>query len=105
LIQHVGHSPSEEKYQCPDFEYRGRDAIAVIADGSVSRVRLTRASQAFFAMFQNERLKPTPYGQIDASHLFEDLPFDTLQVSVASLSYCYGKNIFRLRQIEVSKLS
>jgi hypothetical protein len=102
LVQYLGHVPTGARYEQPDFEYTGRDAIAVITNSTVARVRLTRPSQCFFGMFQGGVIKPTPYGQIDASHLFADLPFDTLQVSISGLAHCYGHNILTTRQIEVS---
>jgi hypothetical protein len=102
LVQYLGHFPTGAKYETPDFEFTGRDAIIVITNSTMARVRLTKPSQAFFGMFQGGSLKPTPYGQIDASHLLAGLPCDTLQLSVSGLANCYGHNIFTTRQIEVS---
>jgi hypothetical protein len=52
-------------------------------------------------MFQQNVLRHTPYGQIDASHLFKDLDVDLLTVAVSGLALCYGNNVFGIRQVEV----
>lgn len=102
LVAHEGHSPTGARYEQVDLEYRGRDAIVVLGNSTVARGRLAPPGQSFFAMFSQGSLVPTPYGQIDASHLFEDFPVDVLDFGISGLCYCFGRNTLGLRQFEVS---
>jgi hypothetical protein len=104
VLRFSGHHPMSGHYQEPEFEYTGRDAVVVFSDSVLARILLTKPTQAFFAMFQQNVLRRTPYGQIDASHLLKDLDVDLLTVAVSGLAYCYGNNIFGIRQVEVCRI-
>jgi hypothetical protein len=101
VLKFFGHQPTSGRYQEPDFEYTGRDAVVVFSDSVLARLLLTQPSQAFFGMFQQNVLKHTPYGQLDVRHLFEHLDLDLLTVAISGLAYCYGNNILGIRQVEV----
>jgi hypothetical protein len=104
VLRFSSHHPTLARYQEPEFEYTGRHAVVVFSDLVLARVLLTRPTQAFFAMFQQNALRHTPYGQIDVSHLLKDLDVDVLTVAVSGLAYCYGNNVFGIRQVEVCRI-
>jgi hypothetical protein len=104
LVRYVGHSPTGKKPETPKFTYRGRDAIVIFTDSTAARLLMTQPDQAFFAMFQGRELKRIPYGQIDVSHVFEDLPFDVLQVSISGFCLVYGRNKINPRHFAVQIL-
>jgi hypothetical protein len=105
VLKFFGHHPTSSCYQEPEFEYTGRDAVVVFSDSVLARVLLTKPTQAFFGMFQQKVLRHTPYGQVDASHLFKDLDANLLTVAVSGLALCYGNNVFGIRQVEVCKIN
>jgi hypothetical protein len=104
VLRFSGHHPTSARYQEPEFEYTGRNAIVVFSDSVLGRILLTKPTQAFFAMFKQNVLRHTPYGQIDASHLLKDLDVDVLTVAVSGLAYCYGNNVFDIHQVEVCRM-
>jgi hypothetical protein len=81
--------------------YCGRNAILVLTDSTGARLLMTRQEQAFFAMYRNNQLMGLPYGQIDVSHVFADLPFDVLQVSISGLCLVTGQNKLNASQFTV----
>jgi hypothetical protein len=101
VIKFFGHQPTSGRYQQPELEYTGRDAIVVFSDSVLARLLLMKPSQAFFGMYQQNVLRHTPYGQLDVRHLFKHLDLDMLTVSISGLAYCYGNNILGIRQVEV----
>lgn len=103
MLKFFGHQPTAICYQELEFEYTGKNAVVLFSDSVTARILMTKPSQAFFPMFQQNVLRHTPYGQIDASHLFKDLDVDFLTVAVSGLAFCYGNNVFGIRQFEVCR--
>jgi hypothetical protein len=82
--------------------YYGRNAILFLTDSTAARILMTRPEQAFFPMYCSNELKNVPYGQIDVSHLFTDLPLDTLQASISGLCLVTSRNVLTLLQFMVT---
>jgi hypothetical protein len=103
VLKFFGHHPTSNRYQEPEFEYTGKNAVALFSDSVTAWILMTKPSHAFFGMFQQNVLRHTPHGQIDASHLFQDMDFDFLTVAMSGLALCYGNNVFGIRQVEVCR--
>jgi hypothetical protein len=102
VVRYVGNAPIGRTPKTPRLAYYGRNAILFLADSTAARILMTSPEQAFFAMYRSNELKNMPYGQIDVSHLFTDLPFDTLQASISGLCLVTGRNVLTSLQFTVT---
>jgi hypothetical protein len=71
-------------------------------DSTAAQLLMTRPDQAFFAMYPNNKLMNLPYGRIDVSHVFADLPFDVLQALISGLCLVTGQNRLNTSQFTVT---
>jgi hypothetical protein len=102
LVRYVGHALAGHTPKMSRLAYFGRNAILFLTDSTAARILMTRPQQAFFAMYRSNKLKNMPYGQIDVSNLFTDLPFDTLQASISGLCVVTGQNVLTSLQFTVT---